>query len=115
MPAPATRRARYGTVVKPTITASSRAAEASTRVAHRFPDSRDTVEKSAAAKARTKPTIASRKRSQTSGISRCRKRENRWRSESCGVSGGFIFELFESPSLEVSTESTQHQSEPRLA
>src|SRR5580692_4198232 len=93
MPAPATRRARYGTVVKPTITASRRAADASTRVAQRFPDSRDTVEKSAAAKARTRPTIASKKRTQTSGISRCRKRENRWTTESCGVLVGFIFVL----------------------
>src|SRR5580658_6799882 len=93
MPAPATRRARYGTVVKPTITASKRAADASTRVAQRFPDSRDTVEKSAAAKARIRPPIASKKRTHTSGISRRRKRENRWTTESRGVLAGFICDL----------------------
>src|SRR5580704_19047142 len=90
MPAPATRRARYGTVVRPTITANKRAADASTRVAQRFPDSRDTVEKSAAPKARTNPTIASKNRTQTSGILMCRKRENRWTTESCEVLACFM-------------------------
>jgi len=48
------------------------------------------VEKSAAAKARTRPTIASKKRTHTSGISRCRKRESRWKRESREVSASFI-------------------------
>src|SRR5580692_5956484 len=97
MRAPATRRARYGTVIKPTITASTSAADASTKVAQRFPDSLDTVEKSAAPKARVKPTIAIRKRTHTSGISRCRKRENRWIAEDSGVLAGFMKERIAGP------------------
>src|SRR5580698_6337716 len=90
IPALATRRARYGTVVNPTTTASTSAMDANTRVAQKFPDSLDTVEKSAATKARIKPNIANRKRTQPSGISRCRKRQNRWIAESRGVSVDFI-------------------------
>ena len=52
------------------MTASINAAEAKTRVAQKFPASRDAVEKSAAANASTNPTSASRKRIQTSGRSR---------------------------------------------
>src|SRR5208283_706571 len=63
-----TRRARYGTVVRPTNVASRRAADARTIVPQTLPDSRETVENSAAANASTRPTIATRKRTQTSGI-----------------------------------------------
>src|ERR1700704_3985090 len=60
-----TRRARYGTVVSPTMVASRRAAEARITVVQTLPDSRATVEKRAAEKARISPTIATRKRTQT--------------------------------------------------
>lgn len=75
MRAAAARRARYGTVVSPTMVASTRAAEARMSVAQRLPDSRETVENSAAANARKSPTIASKNRTHTSGISICKNRE----------------------------------------
>src|SRR5882672_6072949 len=60
-----TRRARYGTVVNPTIVASRRAAEARITVVQTLPDSRATVEKRAAVKASIKPTIATKNRTHT--------------------------------------------------
>ena len=60
-----TRRARYGTVVRPTKVASRSAADARMTVPQTLPASRDTVENNAAAKARVSPTIASRNRTHT--------------------------------------------------
>src|SRR5215831_1577987 len=59
-----TRRARYGTVARPTKVASKRATEARITVASTFPESRDAVEKIAAAKANARPKAAAKKRSQ---------------------------------------------------
>src|ERR1700690_4063888 len=68
--------------------ASNNAVEARMSVPQRLPDSRVTVEKRAAAKARTKPTIATRNRTHTSGTSRCGNRE-RSGAESRGSRTGF--------------------------
>src|SRR5579884_152868 len=57
-----TRRARYGTVPRPTATAISRANDAKTTVPITLPASRAAVEKIAAAKAAISPTAAPKKR-----------------------------------------------------
>src|SRR5207253_10232731 len=59
------------------MVASRSAAEASATVAHRFPDSRETVENNAALKASTSPTSARKNRTQTSGSSRGNTRRRR--------------------------------------
>ena len=61
-------------MVNPTIAANANATDEKTRVAQRLPDSRATVENSAAPKARINPTRASRNRTQTSEISNGIKR-----------------------------------------
>src|SRR5437016_10205154 len=77
----ATRWARYGTVVRPTMVASSNAIEAKINVAQRLPDSRETVENIAAPKASANPAIASRKRTHTSGICNFNQRGSRSSAE----------------------------------
>src|ERR1700730_11682445 len=73
----ATRRARYGTVTSPTKEASTSEVEARITVAHRLPASRETVEKSAVAKAIPRPTRASRNLTQTSPEADCSHRVSR--------------------------------------
>src|ERR1700736_1616354 len=84
----ATRRARKGTASSPTNAASTSEVEARIIVARILPASRDTVEKSAEAKARPRPTRASKNLTQTSLVpdcSHCTKR--------LGADGGDFNEL----------------------
>src|ERR1700693_5294165 len=67
----ATRRAKYGTVTKPTKVARTSEVEARITVAQTLPASRETVEKSAEPKAKPKPKSASRNLTQTSAEADC--------------------------------------------
>src|SRR5271165_2614784 len=83
----ATRRARNGTLTSPTKVASTSEVEARMMVAQRLPASRDTVEKSAAAKASPSPTSASRNLTQTSAEADCSHCPSRFGMDGLGAEG----------------------------
>src|ERR1700675_4612431 len=73
----ATRRAKYGTVTKPTKVARTSEVEARITVAQTLPASREIVEKSAEPKASPRPRSASKNLTQTSAEADCSHRASR--------------------------------------